>query len=102
MIVTPEGRKIGRMDPAFKGMSGIKQAQIVQTSIDSIEVLVVLSEVADLDRLEPELIKNIRQRTSSVMNVSVRAVESIPVGKSGKFKSVVSRLPKSRSSGFSQ
>lgn len=92
IIVTPEGRKIGRMDPAFKGMSGIRQAQIVQTDIDSLEVLVVLAESADTAYIEVELARNIRQRTSSVMKVSIRFVDKIPTNKAGKFKSVVSRL----------
>ncbi len=94
MIVTPEGRTIGRMDPAFKGMSGIKQAQIIQTHIDALDVLVVLAEAADTAYIQRELAKNIQQRTSSVMKVSIIFVDSIATNRAGKFKSVVSRLPK--------
>lgn len=41
LIVTPEGNKIGRLDPAFKGVNGIRLAQIIQTDIDRLKVLVV-------------------------------------------------------------
>lgn len=92
IIVTSDGRKIGRMDPVFKGLTGIAQAQIVQRAPADIEVLVVPAADADRSDVTAKLITGIKQRTSSDMSVSVRFVESIPLSKSGKFKSVVSMV----------
>lgn len=95
MIVTSDGRNIGRMDPAFKGLHGIKQAQIVQHTPTQIEVLVVPGEAADHNLVASQLKTNIRERTSPDMDVTVRFVEGIALTKSGKFKSVISRVSKS-------
>jgi phenylacetate-CoA ligase len=95
MIVTSDGRRIGRMDPAFKGLSGIVKAQIIQNTLTDIEVLTVPDRGADRGDVIAKLVANIRDRTSSDMNVSVRFVEDIPLTKSGKFKSVISRVSKS-------
>jgi phenylacetate-CoA ligase len=92
IIVTRDGRKIGRMDPVFKGLTGISQAQIVQRSVTAIEVVVVPAANADHNEVTAKLINGVRQRTGSDMDVSVRFVDSIPLGKSGKFKSVVSMV----------
>ncbi|HET8850038.1 MAG TPA: hypothetical protein VFM78_09135 [Marinobacter sp.] len=40
-IETPDGRKIGRIDHIFKGMSGIKEAQVVQDAPDHCTIRVV-------------------------------------------------------------
>lgn len=92
LIITPDGRKIGRLDPAFKGLSGIKQAQIVQNEVSKLEVLVVQTENADSAAIASLLSENLRARTSQEMVVDVKFVQSIPLTRSGKFKSVVSNL----------
>jgi phenylacetate-CoA ligase len=96
IVVTSDGRKIGRLDPVFKGLTGISQAQIVQKTTSSIEVLVVPAAGADYTDVTDKLINGLRQRTSSDMDVSVSFVESIPLSKSGKFKSVVSMVSSAR------
>lgn len=95
MIVTSDGRKIGRMDPAFKGLVGVRQAQIIQNTPTHIEVLVVAAEAADHNAVSTQLMTNIKERTSPDMDVVVRFVDDIPLTKSGKFKSVISRVSKS-------
>ena len=41
LITTRDGRKIGRLDPIFKGLSGIKETQIIQTDIKHITLKIV-------------------------------------------------------------
>ena len=95
LVVTPDGRMIGRLDPAFKGLDGIKQSQIIQTDIASLEVLVVATEGADRQAISDVLTDNLLSRTSREMSVAIRFVDSIPLSASGKFKAVVSRLRRS-------
>lgn len=92
VIITPEGKRIGRMDPAFKGVEGIDLAQIIQEETNEIHVAIVLSSQSS-HLFRPELlIENIKQRTSNSINVSINYVSDIPKGENGKFKSVVSKL----------
>lgn len=92
VIVTPEGRKIGRMDPAFKGIEGVTSAQIIQEAINLIIVLVVLDTKTHYRFDSDLLINNIKERTSKSIEVRIQVVEKIPEGANGKFKSVISRL----------
>ncbi|GGY82246.1 capsular polysaccharide biosynthesis protein CapK [Cellvibrio zantedeschiae] len=91
VIVTPEGNRIGRMDPAFKGIEGVEQAQIIQKTIDTLNVLIKLN-VDNSSFNEALLIANIKTRTSSNMKVHIFYVEKIEKTKNGKLKSVISEL----------
>ena len=52
------------------------------------------SVLANLEEVTAQLSANIQARTSPDMNISVRFVDTIPLTKSGKFKSVISRVSK--------
>ena len=41
VVVTPEGRRVGRLDPVFKADLAIREAQIVQETRDRVRVLIV-------------------------------------------------------------
>jgi len=92
VIVTPEGKRIGRMDPAFKGIKGIEMAQIIQENINEIAVLIVLSKEQSQDFDNILLIKNIKTRTSESIQVTIKYVDTIAKEKNGKFKSVISKI----------
>lgn len=91
VVITPEGRKIGRMDPAFKGVEGVEQSQIIQTAIDKLLVLIKMSTNTTSFN-EDLLIANIKMRTSQKMQIDIKYVEDIEKTKNGKFKSVVSQI----------
>jgi phenylacetate-CoA ligase len=94
IIITPEGKKIGRMDPAFKGVEGIASAQIVQEYLNKIIVLVVLDS-KEASRFDSTLLaSNIKERTSQAIDVEIEYVKEIAKGANGKFKSVVSKIKK--------
>ncbi len=77
VIVTPEGKRIGRMDPAFKGIKGIEMAQIIQENLNEIEVLIILSKEQAQDFDNALLIQNIKTRTSESIQVTIRYVDTI-------------------------
>jgi len=100
IIITPEGKKVGRLDPIFKGGLNIKETQIVQTAIDEI-VLKIVPAVgySDDDRrfLEDQLIRRIGASTKFVFET----VDEIPRDQRGKFRSVVSLInPGNKSARF--
>jgi phenylacetate-CoA ligase len=92
VIVAHDGRRIGRMDPVFKGVSGICRAQIVQKEIGRLEVLVQLNPGATLDDVARALTTNINHRTGDGFAIEIRAIEKIPLDRNGKFRAVVSEI----------
>jgi phenylacetate-CoA ligase len=90
-IVTPEGNLVGRLDPLFKGLVGISEAQIVQRSLREIAVLVVPQPNFDESSVEG-LVTGLRERVGAQMSVKVEVVNQIPRGSGGKFRSVISTV----------
>jgi phenylacetate-CoA ligase len=90
VIVTPDGRRIGRLDPVFKANFPICEAQIIQDRLDHLRVLVVPESNRTVD-MESAIAGALRERVGN-MRITVERVASIPRGRNGKFKMVVSRL----------
>jgi len=88
-IVTPDGRTVGRLDPAFKGGSGIVEAQIVQRTLDTVEVLLVRGPGYN-DSVATQLQQDLQHRLGPQMTITITPVAAIPRQPNGKFKSVVS------------
>jgi phenylacetate-CoA ligase len=90
-IVTPDGRRIGRLDHVFKGLHHIREAQIVQTALDRVVVRVV-PDAAFGEHDETLLLAQTGERLGPDVRVNIERVESIPRGPRGKFAAVVSEL----------
>jgi phenylacetate-CoA ligase len=90
LIVTPDGRRVGRLDPVFKGRRGIREAQIVQEGPREIAVRLVPGSGyrdADGEAVAAEL----AARLGPEMRVSIQPVASIERTASGKFRAVINR-----------
>lgn len=86
VLYTLERGYVGRLDTAYKGLSGIFRSKIVQTKDDHIDVYVV--PTADYSEAVQEQLKsNLRERLGDI-DIAVLVVESIPLSKNGKFKAV--------------
>jgi phenylacetate-CoA ligase len=92
VIITAEGKRIGRLDPVFKGVEGIDFAQIVQESLNRITVNIVLTEGVHTSFNSETFIENLKSRTSKTMHIEIKYVNEIPRSANGKFKSVISNL----------
>ena len=94
VIITPDGRRVGRLDPVFKLGLPIREAQIIQEAVDKIRVRVVpTSGYGTADAAD--IADRIQQRLGSGVVVEVEAVVAIERTRAGKFKAVVNRLPAS-------
>ncbi|MEX0886362.1 MAG: hypothetical protein WD009_07980 [Phycisphaeraceae bacterium] len=90
-VVTPDGRRIGRLDHCFKDMVHIAESQVIQEQEDRLRVLVVRrADYTDAD--ERQLMHEFRARLGDAIAIDVEYVESIPRTSSGKLRAVVSRL----------
>ena len=87
-----DGRKVGRIDHIFKGVTGVKEAQVVQDKIDHCIIKIVKNSRSGPDN--HKIIENFNQRTGNKINAKIEYVSSIPRGANGKFRSVVNRMVK--------
>jgi phenylacetate-CoA ligase len=78
------------LDPVFKGELPIREAQIIQESVDLIRVLVVAARGFN-ESHRTALVAALRERIGRV-TVEINEVDTIPRGAGGKFRSVISRL----------
>lgn len=91
LVVTPDGRYVGRMDAAFKYSRGIRLSQIVQREAASMTVKIVRgAEYGPED--EAVLLREIRARVGAAIRIDLEYVDQIPVGANGKIKFVISSV----------
>jgi len=90
VILTPDGRRIGRLDPVFKGDIPMREGQIIQESLELIRVLVVPAREFT-EGHERDLIAAVRERVGD-LEVQVERVSEIPRSANGKFRAVISKV----------
>lgn len=90
-VVTPDGRRVGRLDHIFKGQLAVAEAQIVQETPAAIEVRVV-SRPEWSAKSERELLKEVRSRLGHEIRVELRLVDAIAREPNGKFRAVKSKV----------
>ena len=93
LIITKDGRKIGRLDPVFKGVGEtIVESQIIQTDYGHLVLKIVRgSDYSESDGLK--VVEEIHKRTGYSFKVDIKYVEAIPREANGKLKSVISHVP---------
>lgn len=90
-VVTPDGRKLGRLDHVFKKLTDIAEAQIVQVAVDRIVVRVV-AQASYSEASERALRHELRIRLGEAMEISLEQVETIAREPNGKLRAVKSLL----------
>jgi phenylacetate-CoA ligase len=98
VLYTPDGRAVGRLDPAFKGTMPLHEAQIIQETFGRVRVLYVPAS-GFTAHSRRELTRAIRDFLGSV-EVVLEEVEQIPREKNGKFRAVISKVPKRNGNGM--
>jgi phenylacetate-CoA ligase len=88
VLVTPEGRWVGRLDPIFKGVSSLYETRIVQDRADHVRVEVVPLESFTVPEQE-SLVRELRHRLGPAMQIEVVRVAHIARTAAGKFRAVV-------------
>ncbi len=94
MVLTPDGARVGRLDPVFKADLAVREAQIVQERIDLLRVRVVPAP-GWCDRDRDVIVKRLQERVGRRMDVLVEEVSVLERTPAGKLRAVVSHLPRS-------
>ena len=90
VVITPDGRRLGRLDPVFKADLPLVEAQIVQDAVDHLRVRIVPARpLTDDDRAT--LVRRVRDHVGD-MHVDVEELTRIERDPAGKFRAVVSHV----------
>jgi phenylacetate-CoA ligase len=87
LLWTSEKGYIGRMDTAYKGLEGIVQSQIVQINPTDFEIKNIVDQNYTKE-IEEKFTKNLKDRLGETINLKFEYIDSIPLGKNGKFEAV--------------
>jgi len=87
-IETPDGRRIGRMDHIFKGLTQIREAQIIQTAKDHCIIRVALDDTLEQSDKD-KILNNFSHRISTQIRLTFEPVTLIPRGRNGKFRNII-------------
>jgi phenylacetate-coenzyme A ligase PaaK-like adenylate-forming protein len=93
VLYTRDGRPVGRLDPVFKARLAIREAQLIQETLDVVRVRYVPADgfgKADAR----SIIAGLRARIGSV-DVIMEEVDAIPRTSGGKFRAVISKVDRS-------
>lgn len=91
-IILEDGTKIGRIDHIFKGLHGIKFAQIIQNKINEIDINIVIDnfEVFNVDVLKKKIKERLGEKI--IYTINYISQKEIIYMNSGKFKMVVNNV----------
>ena len=90
LVITRDGRRLGRLDPIFKGGLPLLEAQVVQETRDRLRLRYVPA-AGFSPATEAELRARFRQRVGE-LELVFEAVERLERGRGGKLRGVVSLL----------
>ena len=91
-VLTPDGRRIGRLDHIFKDMVNIKECQIFQEHVERVVFRVVRGkEYTGKD--EKMLLHEARTRLGNRIEISIDYVEAFERTSRGKLRFVISKVP---------
>lgn len=93
-IQTPDGKRVMRLDYIFKNTFEVLEAQIIQSELNNVLVVAVLSENGSKNAFEEKVCNNFKEYISNEMGIDFQYVASIERSGSGKFKAVINRLGK--------
>lgn len=91
IVITPDGRHVGRLDRAFAPVEGIIKSQIIQDNVEEINVNIVKTSKFD-DKQKEVLLRELRYRLGEKIKININMQGDIPTTKSGKLKFVISNL----------
>jgi phenylacetate-CoA ligase len=91
VVLTPDGRRVGRLDHAFKDALRVKEAQLVQDRPDRLVVRLVPRPGYGPED-ESMILAELRLRLGPSLDIVFETVEAVPRERNGKLKFVVSTV----------
>jgi phenylacetate-CoA ligase len=89
-LLTRDGRRIGRLDPVFKADLPLREAQVIQETLERVRVKYVPEPRFSREH-EQAIVQRLRDRLGQV-SVEFEALDAIPRGPNGKLRTVLCQL----------
>lgn len=96
IIITPEGRKVGRLSPVLKNHP-VKEVQYIQKNINELKVLIVPDDGYE-HGTEKTIEKELKKRIGSSMIIKFEYKDKINRENSGKYRSIISYIKDNKQS----
>lgn len=77
---------LGNISNALKDVSGVKQFQVIQDSLDALQIKIVIDQAKFSKADRKQFIQNMRDRVGNKMHIDIEEVLDIPRETSGKFR----------------
>jgi phenylacetate-CoA ligase len=90
VLITKDGRRVGRLDPVFKANLGIREAQIIQESTTHVTVRYVTGPDFRPDHAK-EIALRLKERMGEI-KIELVPVSAIQRTISGKFRAVINNI----------
>jgi phenylacetate-CoA ligase len=91
ILFVPERGYVGRLDPVFKGLDNIIEAQIIQEDFNQIIVKLV-PDAGYNEAMNQHFLENMRSKLGLEVKIIIETVSEIQRGPNGKFNSVMSKV----------
>jgi len=93
-VFSPENGKInlGNVSNTLKDTKGILKFQVVQNSLESIDIYIVVDETEYSVDVERKFLQNWQDRVGNKMQINLRYTDSLSVENSGKFRIVKNNI----------
>ncbi|MDH4371472.1 MAG: AMP-binding protein [Nitrospira sp.] len=91
VLYTRDGRRVSRFGQVFNGDLGIREAQVIQETLDCVRVKFVPSPTFSPQH-ELLIIHRVKERMGDDVTVVMEPVTEVPRGAGGKFRAVICRL----------
>jgi len=90
VVLTRDGRRVGRLDPVFKTDLPLREAQIIQESLDCVRVRFIPTRGYS-QRDARTIVERLHDRLGD-MEILLEPVDHIPRDANGKFRSVICKV----------
>lgn len=90
VIITPDGRKVGRLSPVLKGFP-VKEVQYIQKSKDSVDVVIV-KDNGYTNKTDKDVINELAKRLGHEIMINIKHTQAINRVYGGKLKTVISYI----------
>ena len=90
-VITPDGRRLGRLDFLFKETHKIREAQLLQDEISKLRIRIVKTDNYN-QKDEVKLKESINKFIGEQIELVFEYIDKIPREANGKFRQIVSKL----------
>jgi len=96
-VVGPDGREMVRFHGIFVGLPSVREGQVIQEAVDRFRLRVVVGP--DFGEVERQTIRARFDQRLGPVHVDIEPVEAIERTERGKFRAVISRIPRAAGRG---